>query len=429
LGVKPCPVCLYPQGIVFHSDGRSSGAAGLFLVLVKEMATTFVKPLFTPLLILSFVTLTFLAGESRGQQPRPATAGKPDPDLANVRYGPHERNVLDLWKAPSKQPTPLVVYIHGGGFRAGDKGSVSPLLLRECLRRGISVAALNYRLSQQAPFPAPMLDGARAIQFLRSKASDWHLDPKRIAATGASAGAGISLWVGFHDDLADSKGKDPVARESSRLTCMAVLGAQTSYDPRFIQKHIGGRAHEHPALLPFYGLSKEEIDTPKAHKLYEQASPINLVSKDDPPVFLFYAEPKGPLPEDARPGQGIHHINFGLELKKKMDPLKIRCIVRHRDDYRDRPGRGPIQQQLYADLLRFFARNFNLPRQGARSRPGRRPGERITPPARGERHSTKLGVGDEAPDFTLPTLAGDREVTLSSFQGHKPVILIFASYT
>src|SRR5262249_58540664 len=84
------------------------------------------------------------------------------------------------------------------------------------------------------------LDGARAIQFLRSKAAEWNLDPKKFAATGGSAGAGISLWVGFHDDLADPVSTDPVSWQSTRLTCMAVLGAQASYDPRWIQRGIGG---------------------------------------------------------------------------------------------------------------------------------------------------------------------------------------------
>src|SRR5262245_24605401 len=80
---------------------------------------------------------------------------KPDnsqPDVANAKYGPHERNVVDLWKAKSDKPTPVVVYIHGGGFRAGDKSTLSPGLRAECLKAGISVAAINYRLSQQAPF-------------------------------------------------------------------------------------------------------------------------------------------------------------------------------------------------------------------------------------------------------------------------------------
>src|SRR5262249_31228942 len=78
------------------------------------------------------------------------------PDLANVRYGPHERNVFDLYKAKSTQPTPLVIFIHGGGFTHGDKGQINPILLEGCLTKGISVAALNYRYSTQAPYPAPM---------------------------------------------------------------------------------------------------------------------------------------------------------------------------------------------------------------------------------------------------------------------------------
>jgi acetyl esterase len=275
----------------------------------------------------------------------------PAPDVRDAKYGPHERNVFDLWQAKSETPTPVVVYIHGGGFRAGDKSTLSPALLARCRESGISVVAINYRLSQQAAFPAPMIDGARAVQFLRSKAKDWNLDPTRVAATGGSAGAGISLWLAFHDDLADPKSDDPVARESTRLTCAAVQGAQSSYDPRWIKEHVGGRAHEHPALAQLYGLKPDEFDTPKAHKLYQEASPINYVSKDDPPVFLFYSESKAPLPADAKPGDGIHHPKFGEALKEKLDALKIECVLRHLDDYKDKPGAGSAPMREMVDFL------------------------------------------------------------------------------
>jgi acetyl esterase len=289
-----------------------------------------------------------LAGGRAFAQPK-----LPAPDVKDEKYGPHERNVLDLWKAKSDAPTPLVIYIHGGGFRAGDKSTLDPDLLKRLLDAGISVAAINYRFSQHAPYPAPMLDGARAVQHLRSKAKDWNLDKTRFAATGGSAGAGISLWLAFRDDLADPKSADPVARESTRLSCAAVLGAQSSYDPRWIQKHIGGKAHEHPALLPFYGLKADEIDTPKAHKLYEEASPITYVSKDDPPVFLFYNEPKGPLPADAKPGQGIHHPAFGDRLKEVLDPLKVECVLRHADDYKGKPG-----ETRNKEMVEFFVKHL-----------------------------------------------------------------------
>jgi acetyl esterase/lipase len=290
---------------------------------------------------------------------------KPEPDQRNVAYGPHERNVLDLWQARSDRPTPLVVFIHGGGFLAGDKSNVPPPLLERCLHAGISVASINYRYSTQAPFPGPMLDGARAVQFLRSKAAPWNLDPTRFAASGGSAGAGISLWIGFHDDLADPASADPVARQSTRLSCMGVLGAQSSYDPREIKEWIGGRAHEHPALMPFYGLKADELDTPKAYKLYEAASAINYVTADDPPVFMYYNEPPGPLPPDARPGQGIHHPKFGEALKAKLDPLGIECVLRHQDEY----VRGE-HADMFADMVAFFQRIFKAAKSPGKSSSG-----------------------------------------------------------
>lgn len=292
------------------------------------------------------LALVLIPGALQGQQ------AKPKPDVADFKYGPHERNVLDVWKAKSEKPTPLVVFIHGGGFRAGDKSQISPALINGCLKAGISVAAINYRFSQHAPYPAPMEDSARAIQTLRSKAAEWNLDPKRFAATGGSAGAGISLWLGFRDDMANPKSDDPVARQSTRLSCMAVNGAQSSYDPRWIKEKIGGRAHEHPALMPFFGLKENELDTPKAHKIYEQASAINYLTADDPPVWMLYSEPKGPLPENAKPGQGIHHINFGLALKEKMDALKIECTVRHVDDFKGKAGNPTAQ------MLEFFQKHL-----------------------------------------------------------------------
>jgi acetyl esterase/lipase len=283
---------------------------------------------------------------------------KPVPSQANVRYGPHARNVLDLWQAATDGPAPLLVHIHGGGFLAGDKAGVSGQLLNQCLRSGISVASINYRYSSQAPFPAPFLDSARAIQFLRAHAAEWKLDAGRVAATGGSAGAGMSLWLAFHPDLADPKSTDPVLRQSTRLKCAAVLGAQTSYDPRVIRKVVGGRAHEHPALLPLYGLQPDEVDSPRAHAMYEKASPVRFATADDPPVFLFYNEPKGPLPADARPGQGIHHPNFGSFLKERLDELKVPCEVRHLDDY---AAKRQGVEALPREMVEFFKR-YLLPK-------------------------------------------------------------------
>ena len=274
------------------------------------------------------------------------------PDVANEHYGPHERNVFDLWKAKSGGPTPLVIHIHGGGFVAGDKSGIAAPLLRYCLENGISVASINYRYSTQAPYPAPMEDGARAVQYLRSKAREWNLNPRAFAATGGSAGAGISLWIGFHDDLADPNSSDPVKRQSTRLSAIGPVNGQTTYDRRTIAKMIDEPTSNISALENLYGLKKDEQPTARHLKLYEEASSINHLTKDDPPVFLYYARPMRPLPP-ADTGEGIHHPLFGTFLKERMDKLGIECQMHLVNEYEGKPP-GAYNR----DMVDFFRKHF-----------------------------------------------------------------------
>ncbi|MCU0722285.1 MAG: alpha/beta hydrolase, partial [Planctomycetes bacterium] len=118
-----------------------------------------------------------------------SAASRPDPTFADVPHGPHPRNVLDFWKAAAEAPAPLIVVIHGGGFRSGDKSAVRPEHLRAALGAGVSYASINYRLLDSAPIHEILRDAARAVQFLRSKAAEWNLDKARFAAHGGSAGA------------------------------------------------------------------------------------------------------------------------------------------------------------------------------------------------------------------------------------------------
>jgi acetyl esterase/lipase len=248
-----------------------------------------------------------------------------EPTCRDVRYGPHSRNLLDFWRAESKQPSPLLVSIHGGGFVSGEK-SVDSKLLKECLASGISVAAITYRFSTEAIAPAPFKDGARAVQFLRSKAKEWNIDPKRIAATGSSAGAGISLWLAFHNDLADPNSKDPILWQSTRLTCAAVFDAQTSYDPRFIRKLFPATdVYKIGPLRQLFGANLDRLDnlSPAKYELFDEVSPLAHLTKDDPPVLLSYSSPI--TAEVTNTKIGIHHPLFGKRLKEKMDALGIPC--------------------------------------------------------------------------------------------------------
>lgn len=279
------------------------------------------------------------------------SALSPKPTEANAKYGPHERNVLDFWKADTKEPAPVLVFIHGGGFVAGGKDHVAPQAILQCLASGVSFASINYRYTTQAIYPAPMLDGARAIQFLRSKAGEWNIDRNRIGAFGGSAGAGISMWVGFHDDLAKPESTDPIERESSRLRCVATLGGQGTYDPLVIKEWIGMPPAQHPALISFYGVKTfEDFSKPEVRKLATDAAPMTHLSKDDPPLFMVYSEADEPVPADAKPGFAIHHPIFGHKLKERMDELGLENVYRHTSDKQAPPAYEAMMEWLIEKL-------------------------------------------------------------------------------
>jgi hypothetical protein len=154
----------------------------------------------------------------------------------------------------------------------------------------------------------------------------------------------MALWIGFHQDLADAESDDPVARESTRLTCVAVFNAQTSYDARWIKEHLPGKAFMVPNIHQLFGMEPSnmlnpvpdytqfnkqpvsELLTPSPAKarLMEDGSPINHVTAEAPPVFLAY---KGQHLNPRNPSDDIHQIQFGLRLKEKMDALNVECEI------------------------------------------------------------------------------------------------------
>src|SRR5436190_683746 len=263
---------------------------------------------FAALLVLSCSTL-LVAQEDKAKAKAKEPPARPTPTVADYAYAKdHERQKFDFWQAKSDKPTPVVLLIHGGGWTGGDKSGYGADAIGPYLDAGISVASINYRFILQAmeqkvdpPVKACVYDAARALQTIRSKAKEWNLDAQRIGATGGSAGACTSLWLALHDDLADPKSDDPIARESSRLTCAAVVGAQTSLDPKELREWMpnaiyGGHAFGFAAA----GRTRPEefelliANREKALPWIKEYSPIELVGKDDPAIFLDYPNQKSP---------------------------------------------------------------------------------------------------------------------------------------
>ncbi|HEV3145082.1 MAG TPA: alpha/beta hydrolase [Gemmataceae bacterium] len=269
--------------------------------------------------ILPFIALLLAALPLRAEEPK---------KLLDVPYGTHARQVLDFYQAKSDKPTPVVFYIHGGGWQAGDK-KTNP---QAFLDKGISVVAINYRYVKQAaedkvepPVKAPLGDAARALQFVRSKAAEWNLDKQRIGATGGSAGGCSSLWLAFHTDMAEPNSSDPIARESTRLYCAATNGAQTSLDPKELRE-----------WMPNYSYGAHAFGLPNFQSLYDnrekvlnwikEYSPMELATKESPPIGLFYGGDKDAKVGDS-PKDPTHSPILGIKMEEKLKSLGVDVIL------------------------------------------------------------------------------------------------------
>ena len=308
-----------------------------------------------PRLLLSLCLIASLQAQTTTPPAKPAPKPKIEPTMANVAYGSHERQVLDFYKATSDKPTPLLFFIHGGGWVNGDKAGVAEL--RECLAAGISVVSINYRYSTQAqlagvmpPVKWPLEDAARALQFVRSKAAEWNIDKQRIGASGGSAGACSSLYLAFHDDMADPKSADPIARESTRLWCAAVNGAQTSLDPKQLKEWTPNSRYGGHAFGFMDPNDKKTRDTRFAEflekresvlKWIKMYSPYELVSKDDPPVYLRYGDTPALGQTQKDP---THTVNYGVKLQEHCKANGTECELNY-------PAAPDVKHKSIAEFL------------------------------------------------------------------------------
>ncbi|TWT97298.1 alpha/beta hydrolase [Neorhodopirellula pilleata] len=301
---------------------------------------------------LTIITATVVNADTRKAKPieTPAYAASvPKPTMSEVRYGDHERHVIDFWKAESDRPTPLALVIHGGGWQSGTKERAGKFVdIPRLLSQGISVAAINYRLISHAnaegvqpPVKAPLHDAARALQFIRSQATAWNIDKQRISASGGSAGACSSLWLAFHDDMADPQSDDPVARESTRVQCAAVIGAQTTLDPMQMKQWTPNSRYGGHAFGITGGFNQFIAKRDSISEWIAEYSPYALVTSDDPPVYLSYSSPPAIGKDQKDP---THTSNFGVKLQEHCREAGVTCELAY-------PGAPDVAHSSTTDFL------------------------------------------------------------------------------
>ena len=303
------------------------------------------------------------AKQKRKSKLTPTAAKGPVPTHADLQYGDHKNAVMDVWIADSEKPTPIVVAIHGGGFKSGDKSKFHGCAeLQACLKNGVSFASINYRFRDEDPrgILACLLDSKRAIQFIRHQAKEWNIDKERVAAFGRSAGAGTTLWLACHDDMADPDSTDPVQRESSRIVVGGLIGTQATYDvlqwkdllplKGTLTSEIE-KSREQNILVAYGAGSLDELNSEKGKSIRKELDMLAWMSADDAPIWMKNNMRGGDISLNDQ-NHLNHHPAHVACLKKRADEVGMRTVA-------IAPGVG-LQPNPEISMIDFFFERLGL---------------------------------------------------------------------
>ena len=275
----------------------------------------------------------------------------------DVPYADGPRNVLDVIVPDADEPTPLLIYIHGGGFKGGDKRQwyENNVRVRRFHEAGVAMATINYHLLAQDGTETDglirsMRDSRRALQFLRYHAADFHIDPNRIGLVGGSAGAGTALWIGLGDEACDPNAGDPVDRVSTRARAITAIATQATYDvvrwetdvfdEEFPKVTLENVINFEPAFLDemaiLYGqppnwtdLSPLEQEPVLSYR--RRVDMLDLPDPDDPPLYLWNGgDPSRPTTRGALLHHPLHAIAmYDAAVAAGMTPVELQTPDRN----------------------------------------------------------------------------------------------------
>jgi acetyl esterase/lipase len=242
-----------------------------------------------------------------------AVVAAEQPVLSDVPYATIDGQVLrlDLYHpGEQKQTSPLIIWVHGGGWRSGSKSDVP---IRALLDHGFAIASVDYRLTPVAPFPAQVHDINAAIRFMRLHAAEYKIDPTRCYVAGASAGGHLAALVGVSTGVKELEGHLNVAPEQSS----AVAGIVSFYGAANLhtildQSTPHGLSVRIPALqLLLGGLPDQQPDAASL------ASPVTHVDASDPPLLLIHGDqdPQMPVEQAYELHQAYLRVQAPVELK------------------------------------------------------------------------------------------------------------------
>ncbi|MFQ3324877.1 MAG: para-nitrobenzyl esterase [Pseudomonadales bacterium] len=264
---------------------------------------------------------------------------------SDISYDDDTANKFDIFMPESTAPTPLVIFIHGGGFTGGDKQSkysTGPDEIRQVLSAGAAYASINYRLLSTSidaeGVIKPLGDSRRALQFIRYYAQSLNVDPTKIVAYGGSAGAGTAIWLATSDEFADSNASDPVLAQSSRISAAGATETQSTYDLLkwetvvytdfgiTLDDIVSLSADLAQRLLNFYGItSADDLVTPAIVSYRADVDMLGLMDASDAPLWINNSNRSALAPTDV--GELLHHPLHAKALLDQAQAVGLETIV------------------------------------------------------------------------------------------------------
>lgn len=240
-------------------------------------------------------------------------------DLAYASASSAEK--LDIYLPNSGNgPFPVIIQIHGGAFKSGDKasGELTPVL--EALNRGYAVVAVNYRLSGEAQFPAQINDIKAAIRFLRANAAEYNLNPDKFATWGGSAGGDLSALAGTSGDVTELQDNTlGNSTQSDKLQAVVDWFGPiyfSTMDSEFKALGVTPVGVTNSTSSPESAYLGKTIGSTEAEALVIKASPQTYISADDPAFFIQHGTADTNIPI-------TQSINFSEKLKAVLGDSKV----------------------------------------------------------------------------------------------------------
>jgi len=197
--------------------------------------------------------------------------------------------LLDLYlpKKQNNSPLPLIVFIHGGGWRSGSKDNC--FAREQLVKYGYAAACVDYRLSGQAKFPAQINDIKAAVRWLRANAGEYNINPDKFGAWGNSAGAHLAVMLGVTGDVKELEGNVGVTAYSSRVRAVVDWYGPVEFSAIIPLKN---------KFQEYYEAATQLIGQPleSSPDLISKASPLSYLTADDPPILIMHGVKDGVVP-------------------------------------------------------------------------------------------------------------------------------------